>query len=313
MRGKKTKSSASHFNFHLENELVELCDELSTGAYRPSSYYQFEIKEPKPRKICSSAFRDRVVHHAICNIIEPLFEKRAIADSYACRKGRGSHMAIKRCQQFTRGFGYFLKCDIRKYFESVDHEILKRLYRRIFKDDALLALLDLIVDHTVPGNLPGKGIPIGNLTSQHFANFYLSPLDHFIKTKLRVKGYVRYMDDFILFADDKADLHRYLHEIENFVANELRLDLKAKATTIAPVSQGVPFLGFRVFRNLIRLQRTNLVRLRRNIRRREKEFSHGLISEKELVLSMSSMIGHVSHVSSLAERKNIFEMSLKMA
>ena len=313
MRGKKAKRSASHFNFHLENELVRLCEELSTESYRPRPYFQFGISEPKVRKICSSEFRDRVVHHAICNVIEPLFEKRSIFDSYACRKGRGAHIAIKRCQQFSREFDYFLKCDIRKYFESVDHSVLKRLYRRTFKDQALLGLLDVIVDHKVPGNLPGKGIPIGNLTSQHFANFYLTPLDHFIKEKLRVKGYVRYMDDFILFAKDKADLHHCLREIENFIARELALSLKPKATTIAPVSQGVPFLGFRVFRNLIRLQRMNLVRLRRNIRRRENEFRRGVISEKELVLSINSMIGHVSHVSSLAERKKIFAMSLKMA
>lgn len=313
MRGKKSKRSVSSFHFHLENELASLQSELTLGVYRPLPYFQFEIREPKPRKICSSEFRDRVVHHAICNIVEPYFERSAIFDSYACRKGKGSHLAVRRCQEFSRRFEFFLKCDIRKFFESVDHKVLKNLYRRSFKDSALLSLLDIIVDHHVPGNEIGRGIPIGNLTSQHFANFYLSPLDHHIKERLRVPGYVRYMDDFILFSDSKAELHLYLAEIERFIADNLKLGLKAKATMIAPVSQGVPYLGFRIYRNLIRLKRENLVRLRRSLRRKEADFKRGRISEEELILSVISLIGHISHVSSLGERRKIFERSLKMA
>jgi RNA-directed DNA polymerase len=313
MRGKRSKKAASSFYFHLENELVNLRLQLVSGDYRPSPYVQFEIKEPKARKICSSEFRDRVVHHAICNVIEPMFERRSVFDSYACRQGKGSHLAVRRCQEFSRKFEFYLKCDIRKFFESVDHQILKRLLRKVFKDTRLLKLLDIIVDHSVPGNEPGKGIPIGNLTSQHFANFYLGFLDHYLKDRLQVHGYVRYMDDFISFADDKTVLHRRLVDIEAFIAQELRLSLKAKATTIAPVTQGVPFLGFRIFRNLIRLRRQNLVRLRRSVRRKELDFLAGRISQRDLVLSVNSLIGHVSHVSSLGERRRIFETSLKLA
>ncbi len=313
MRGKRSKKSASSFYFHLENEIVVLRAQLTSGEYRPAPYVQFEIREPKVRRICSSEFRDRVVHHAICNVIEPIFERRAVFDSHACRKGKGSHLAGRRCQEFSRNFEFYLKCDIRKFFESVDHDVLKRLFRRVFKDVRLLSLLDIIVDHHVPGNEPGKGIPIGNLTSQHFANFYLEFLDHYLKERLRVQGYVRYMDDFILFADKKEVLHQYLADIENFIGRELRLSLKAKVTTIAPVTQGIPFLGFRIFRNLIRIKRENLVRLRRNIRRQENDFLAGRISQQALILSVNSMIGHVSHVSSLQERRKIFERSLKMA
>ena len=173
MRGKKNKNSAASFCFNLENEILTLKEELDASTYLPRPYTQFEIREPKVRKICSSDFRDRVVHHAVCNLIEPIFERRAVFDSYACRNKKGSHLGVVRCQMFARKFQYYLKCDIRKYFESMDHVVLKNLLCRLFKDQRLLKLLDLIIDHAVPGNMPGKGVPIGNLTSQHFANFYL--------------------------------------------------------------------------------------------------------------------------------------------
>jgi retron-type reverse transcriptase len=313
MRGKREKTSVSSFYFHLENEILAIQSELLAGRYRPAPYRQFEIREPKIRKICSSEFRDRVVHHAICNIIEPVFERRSIFDSYACRKGKGSHSAVIKCQRFTRKFEFYLKCDIRKFFESVDHEVLKTLFRRLFKESRLLALLGIIVDHSVPGNEPGKGIPIGNLTSQHFANFYLGFLDHYVKNRLRVHGYVRYMDDFLLFFNDKSELHRLQARIEEFFARELKLSLKSRATIIAPVSQGVPFLGLRVFRNLIRIKRENLVRLRRHVRRKEQDFINGKISQKELILSINSVLGHLAHVNSLHERRRIFSGSLKLA
>ena len=313
MRGKRSKKSAAAFFFHLENEIVALQQELVTGQYRPGPYVLFEVMEPKPRKICSSKFRDRVVHHAICNIIDPIFERRSIFDTYACRKGRGSHMAIKRCQSFTRRFKYFLKCDIRKFFESVDQEILKSLLRRQFKDSRLLNLLGVIVDHAVPGNELGKGIPIGNLTSQHFANYYLGFLDHYLKDRLRVGGYVRYMDDFISFSNDKAELHRLHMQIEEFIQRELKLSLKDKATMLAPVSEGVPFLGFRVYPGLIRLKRENLVRIRQSIRRKEEDYANGKITQKGLILSVNSIVGHVTHVDSMQERRRLFEKSLKLA
>lgn len=313
IRGKKGKHSVASFYFDLENEIIELKRELESGSYRPGPYTQFEILEPKPRKICSSVFRDRVVHHAICNYLEPIFEDRAIYDSYACREKKGSHVAVVRCQKFTRKFAYYLKCDVRKFFESVDHEVLKRLLRRILKDERLLHLLDLIIDHEVPGGQKGKSIPIGNLTSQHFANFYLDGLDHHIKDHLGVRGYVRYMDDFISFSDRKEDLHSLLTEIRTFLNDSLNLKLKEKVTTLAPVTEGVSFLGFRVYPQLIRIKRENLTRLRTKVRRKEELYVKGKITEKELIQSVGSMVSHVSHANSLSERRQIFNTSLKLA
>jgi RNA-directed DNA polymerase len=313
MVSKKSKRPVASFYFNLENELIRLKDELESETYHPLPYTQFEICEPKPRKICSSDFRDRVVHHAICNLIDPILENRSIYDSYACRPSKGSHLAVQRCQGFARQFDYYLKCDIRKFFESTDHAVLKDRLRRVFKDPKLLRLLDIIIDHKVPGYAAGRGLPIGNLTSQHFANFYLGELDHFLKDRMKVKGYVRYMDDFISFSNDKIFLQELLGHINKFVREELKLDLKEKATTLAPVSEGVSFLGFRVFRNIIRIKRENLVRMRRKIRRKEELFLKGEISEKELIQSVGSISAHVSHVNSLAIRREIFVESLTLA
>ncbi|PIR22917.1 MAG: RNA-dependent DNA polymerase [Deltaproteobacteria bacterium CG11_big_fil_rev_8_21_14_0_20_45_16] len=312
-RGKKMKKPVASFFFHLENEIILLQEELISGSYRPQPYRQFEIREPKVREICSSTFRDRVVHHAICNLMEPIFEKRLIFDTYACRDGKGAHAAIKRLQFFTRKQTYFLKCNIRKYFQSVNHEILKQLLRRVIKDDRLLSLMELIIDHAVPGSEPGKGIPIGNLTSQHFANFYLGELDHFVKERYGLQAYVRYMDDFICLAQEKQILNNLLGEIRIFIHDRLRLRLKEKVTRMAPVSEGVPFLGFRTFPQMIRLQRPNLIRLRKKMRQREAQFKRGLIDQEDLICSVRSMIAHVTHANSTRLRRREFEQSLSLA
>ena len=311
-RGKTDRQTVARFYFNLENELLNLKNELTTGSYTPKDFKIFEIREPKVRKICSSDFRDRVVHHAICNVIEPVFDRRLVYDTYACRTGKGSHAALRRCQEFSRNHEYFLKCDIRKYFDTIDHEVLKGLLRRILKDRRLLTLLDQIIDHGVPGNLPGKGLPIGNLTSQHFANLYLGELDHHLKERLRLKGYLRYMDDFICFGRDKAELHQLLTEIRRFTGEVLRLELKDKVVRIAPVTEGVPFLGFRIYPNLIRLQRVNLVRFRKKLKKKEVAYQEGRLSQPELVASVNCMIAHLSHANATALRRKDIEGSLHL-
>ncbi len=312
-RGKKARASVASFYFHLETEVIGLQEELISGQYCPRPYRQFEIREPKVRQICSSDFRDRVVHHAVCNVIDPLFERRLIGDTYACRNNKGAHAALKRAQQFARTHSYYLKCDIRKYFQSIDHQVLKKLLGRIIKDKKLLSLLDLIIDHAVPDSDPGKGIPIGNLTSQHFANFYLGELDHYLKEHCRLKGYVRYMDDFICFGQEKKILKDLLGQIRVFVDEKLKLILKDKVVRIAPVTEGVPFLGFRIFRKLIRLQRPNLVRFRKKIKKKERQFQSGLITESDLADSVNSMVAHIAHANSGMVRRREFEKSLSLA
>ena len=216
-RGKRFRPTVAAFHFDQERELWRLHEELSTKTYRPGAYRTFVICEPKPRQISAAPYRDRVVHHALVKVLEPLYERSFIADSYACRKGKGTHAGVDRCQQFARRFRYVLKADVQKFFPSLDHEILKGLVVRKIKDKDVLWLVGQIIDHSNPQEevvnyFPGddlftpserrRGIPIGNQTSQFFANVYLDPLDHFVKDRLRIKGYVRYVDDFLLFADD---------------------------------------------------------------------------------------------------------------
>lgn len=312
-RGKRLKKTPASFYFHLESEILTLQEELASGCYIPRPYEIFEIREPKVRRIAAADFRDRVVHHAICNVLEPLFERRLIFDSYACRVGKGTHRAIKRLQQFSRKYAYYLKWDIQKYFESIDHEILKRLLRRIIKDKNLLSLLDQIIDHSVPGNLPGKGLPIGNLTSQHFANLYLGELDHFVKDRLKIEGYIRYMDDSVALSSDSRQLNQLLREVRNFLHEKLALNLKEKVVQIAPVAEGIPFLGFRIFPDMVRLQRSNLIRWRKKVKIRHRLFEKGVISEEKLIASMQSMIAHVAHSNSLTLRRKELERIYRWA
>lgn len=304
--GKKFKYSAAPFYFNLENEILKMQRRLDDESYYPSPYKVFKIFEPKERRICCAEFYDRVVHHAIMNVLEPIFEKRLINETYACRVGKGTHVALKKSQYLVRKYNYYLKCDIRKCFESIDHQALKSLLRRIFKDKKLINLLDKIISHQPPYTEAGKGLPIGNLTSQHLANIYLGEMDLFIKHKLKCKGYIRYMDDFILFSNNKKELGVFLTEIRKFLNGMLKLELKEKVVRVSPVSEGLPFLGYRVFRGLIRLQRTNLVRFRRKIVKLEKSYRKGKITEEDLTDSMRSVIAHISHGNTKNLRSTVF-------
>ena len=302
-RGKRDRPTVARFEFHLERELFALQEALVAGCYRPGAFFTFEIRDPKPRAICAAPFRDRVVHHAVCDVLEPVFERRLIFDTYACRPGKGTHAAVARAQHFARCYRYFLKCDVLRFFASVDHSRLRTLLERVFKDRPLLDLLGKIVDHGPPGAEPGRGLPIGNLTSQHFANLYLGELDHHLKERERVKGYLRYMDDLLLFADDKARLHLLLAEIRRFLGDRLGLSLKQDATRLAPVTDGIPFLGFRIYPGLLRLNRRSLRRFRRQVRAREHAYRLELIGQEELAGSVASHFAHIAHADTLTLRR----------
>lgn len=305
LKGKKHTFQAAVFYFNLENEIIALQKELETKKYTPLPLRIFFIREPKVRKIGAAHFRDRVVHHAICNILEPVFEKSYIYHSYACRVGKGTHRAIQHAQRYCRMYreGYFVKCDIKKYFESIEHRILKDMLNKKFKDPELLWLLDIII------NSPGgtrKGIPIGNLTSQHFANFYLDKLDHFVKDALRVKAYLRYMDDFILFGNDKKELQQLKENISDYLIQMLHLQLKEKSVLLAPCTTGVPFLGFRIFAGLIRMKQENKKRWVKKLKRRMKEYESGEIDEQTYARCLNSMTAHVKTANTLHFRRSLF-------
>ena len=310
MRGKKDRSVVAKFCFYLEPELLKLEKELLAGTYRPRPYRTFMVYEPKPRKICAADIRDRVVHHAIFNIVDSIFESFCIADCYACLRGKGAHRAIQRTQTFSRQYPYFLKVDVEKFFDSVDHQRLKTLLRRKFKDRRLLDLFDTIIDHPVQGGTPGRGLPIGNLTSQYFANFYLAYLDHCIKNDLRVKGYVRYMDDMVFFSHDKTELHQHYVSARQYLKERLLLDFKERATMLAPVTQGIAFLGVRIFPGLIRLQRTGWTRFKRRLRHHERAYLSGELEEEAFVQTVQSLLGHLQHANTYHLRRNFFHQSI---
>ena len=309
-QGKRDKPSVARFEFHLEQELLLLQQELHQLSYQPGHFFTFEIRDPKRRRICAAPYRDRVVHHALCNVLEPVFERRLIFDTYACRPGKGTHAAIDRAQQFARRYRYFLKCDIRKYFQTINHATLQTLLARLFKDPPLLTLLNRIIEHAPPDAAPGRGLPIGNLTSQHFANLYLGELDHYLKDRRRIKGYLRYMDDVLLFADDKPSLHLGLADIRCFLQDHLQLALKEQATLVAPVTEGIPFLGLRIYPGVIRLNQRTLHRFRRQVRAREQAYRAGCLSLEDLSHTVASLFAHVAHADTLHLRQNIVQDSL---
>lgn len=303
LKGKKHTDSASAFYFNMENEILSLQEELEEKKYKPRPLKFFVVREPKVRKIGAAEFRDRVVHHAICHVLEPIFEKSYIYHSYACRKDKGTHRAIKQAQRYCRKYEYFLKCDIEKYFAGIPHQVLKQILSDRFKDPGLLWLLDIIIDSTDSGD---RGIPIGNLTSQHFANFYLDKMDHFIKDVLQVKGYLRYMDDFILFGPDKVKLHLLKAKVTDFLSGTLLLKLKEESTLVAPCYTGVPFLGFRIFPGIIRIKKENKNRWLKNLKKRVREFEAGLIDEEKYSRCLASMAEHLKIANTYHFRRKVF-------
>ena len=305
-RGKRGKPATAAFLFNLEPEVLALKRELRDKTYRPRPYRTFSVADPKPRTISAADFRDRVVHHALCSVLEPIFERAAIFDSYACRTGKGSHAAVLRAQAFCRRQRYFLKLDVRKFFETADHSVLKALVRRSVKDPDVLWLVDTIIDHGAPGSPPGKGLPIGNLTSQHLANHCLAALDHFVKQELRVPLYLRYMDDSLLFGDDKARLWEARDRIRDFLHERLALDLKDEATVLAPVPEGLPFLGFRIWPRVIRLDPRAARRFRSRMREIHRRLSDGTLQEEDAVRRGGSLLGHVAFANTLQFRRSFF-------
>ena len=274
-KNKRYRSSILKFGYNLEENLISLRRELKNKTYKHGGYREFVVTDSKRRVIKAAPFRDRVVHHAVCNIIEPIFEKSFIYDSYACRKGKGTHAAVKRLENFIKAVSgherekeskivprlYCLKCDISKYFDNIDHKILLGLLQRKIKDENILWLLGEIIKSNP------RGIPIGNLTSQLFANIYLNELDHFVKRKLCERYYVRYMDDFLILSDDKKHLGEVKEIIRKFLREWLKLELHPKKAEIFPVDTGVDFLGY-VLRDGRRfLRKTTVKRFMKKLQR----------------------------------------------
>jgi retron-type reverse transcriptase len=319
-KGKRFRENVLAFNYDLERELVQLQNQLETKTYHPGNYRTFYIKEPKSRLISAAPYRDRVVHHALCNIIVPIFERTFIHNSYANRVGFGTHRALKRFTQFARSSRYVLQCDIKKYFPSIDHSILKTLIRRKLKCKDTLWLIDTIIDNSneqipVIEHFPGddlltplqrkRGLPIGNLTSQFFANCYLDSFDHFVKEQLKVKKYVRYVDDFALFHDDWQFLAEARIAIEEYLA-KLRLKIHPIKSQLFETKHGANFLGFRIFPDRIRVRTENLRRAKRRLKRLQADYADGKIDWLYVSQSLQSWVAHLDHGDTWQLRKKIF-------
>lgn len=306
-KGKRSNRAVAAFHFRLEENLLQLQDELQQKQYQPGDYRTFYIHDPKERMISAAPYRDRVVHHALCNIIEPLFDKTFIFDTYANRKGKGTHKAIERYHQYAQRFPYVLKCDIRKFFPSIDHEILKQEIRRTIRCADTLLLIDSIIDNSNPQEahlhwFPGdelwtpverkKGLPIGNLTSQFWANVYLNRFDHFVKEQLRVPGYIRYVDDFVVFSDSKLQLLEWKKSIITYLAT-VRLIPHPDKTQIHQTKSGVPFLGFRVYPHYRVVRKEKIRRYRRYLKYNLSLKKLGKLQPQTLEDQLNAWLGHI--------------------
>ncbi len=298
----------------LEDNLALLRRKLRDRTYRPAPYTSFYVHEPKRRLISAADFRDRVVHHALCNLIDPIFERGFVADSYANRKGKGTHRALDRCQQLARRFAFALQIDVRQFFPAIDHAILRRRLARKIDDAGVLWLIDRILksgegvlsaaydmvyfpgDDLFAVNRP-RGLPIGNLTSQFWANVYLDPLDHCIKRQLRCPGLVRYVDDLVLFGDDKRLLWEWKRVVEDRLA-ALRLTAHP-ASHPRPVGEGIPFLGFVVHPDRRWLKRRKGVHYQRRLRRMIEAYEAGETSLDQLAASICGWINHVRYANTV--------------
>ncbi|MBM3271398.1 MAG: RNA-dependent DNA polymerase [Candidatus Sericytochromatia bacterium] len=299
-RGHRRSAEVAEFFLDLEPRILALERELVAGTFRPAPYRTFFIREPKPRTISAARFGDRVVHHAVCREIEPVLEAVAIPWSFACRRGKGVLAALRHVRRLCRRFPYVLKTDVLHFFESADHGVLKRLLARRVRDPDLRRLIFSFIDAGAPGSAPGKGLPIGNLTSQHFANFYLGPLDRHLVRGAGAGGYCRYMDDILVFAHGKARLWEALAGAERFAADRLKVALKPSATRVLRVDAGVPFLGFIVFPGLIRLDGARVRRLRRRFASLGRAIDAGLATEDHVQRSADSLVGWARHADTAA-------------
>jgi hypothetical protein len=310
-KGKRGRQAAASFEYRLEDNLVRLQDELASETYRPGPYASFTIHEPKRRLISAAPFRDRVVHHALCQVIEPAFERSFIAHSYANRLGKGTHRALDMCQRWARRYPYVLPCDVRQFFPSIDHAILQQALHRRIQDGGVRRLIGLILasgegvlseeyemvyfpgDHLFAALRP-RGLPIGNLTSQFWANCYMNSFDHFVTRDLGCRAYLRYVDDFLLFGDNKAQLWRWRAAlIERLAA--LHLTMHEHTAQVRPVTQGIPFLGFVVYPERRLLKRRKGIAYRRRLRAMLADYRAKKVDRGAIDLSVRGWLNHARY------------------
>lgn len=307
---KRYRNEILRFSYDLEENLLKLQEELLNQTYRHGSYREFIVTDQKKRHIKAAPFRDRVVHHALCNIIELIFDRGFIYDSYACRKGKGTHKAVERLECFMKSAAavlrereretnlprqiYCLECDISKYFDSINHKVLLEIIKKKVADKKVIWLIEEILNSSEEKK--DTGIPIGNLTSQLFANVYLNELDQFAKHKLRTRYYIRYMDDFLILDFDKRRLHQIKEEIRRFLRRRLGLELHPKKANIFPAEKGIDFLGYKIYENYKLLRKSTVKRFIKRIK---------FCPQEKFNQSLQSWLAYAEYGNSYKLRQNL--------
>ena len=309
-RAKRGKGGEPAFYRDLEANLLTLSRELRERTYVPDPYRTFVIRHAKERIVSEATFRDRVVHHALVSAIEPRFEEIFNPHSYACRRGKGSHAALERAQALARRHRYFAKLDVRRYFETVEHSILSELLSSRLDDGGIVWLCRRLLGAAEAQSGAPRGLPIGNLPSQFWANVYLDPLDRHVTAERGQRTWLRYMDDMLAFGPSKAELWELVATVRRFCRERLGLTIKDEATRVAPVTDGVPWLGFRVFPGLVRLDGPGRRRLSAKLRRSMSDASAGPCADAAEAARAASLVGHASHAATKALRRAIVARGL---
>lgn len=301
-KGKSHSWEVEAYRLNLDDNLLKLSDQIRSGLIEVGDYRFFKVFEPKERDICASAFKEQVLHHAMMNLCHDTFEKAQIFDSYASRKGKGTYAALERANVYTNRKKWFLKLDVRKFFASIQHDVLKQQLAYLFKEWRVLEIFEKIIDSYAA--TPDRGLPIGNLSSQYFANHYLTGLDHFIKNELGIQCYVRYMDDMVLWHDEKEVLMAVNQAIESFIVTGLRCELKP--ILLNRSQKGLPFLGYVLYPYRISLDHQSRHRFIQKQRRVETNYNSGIWDESACQRRILSLLAFTQHANTLAWRKKIF-------
>lgn len=299
VKSKRAKEDVIDYADHLNENIKILQSQILSGKVVTGYYHYFKIFDPKERTICAASFPERVMHHALMNVCHPIFEKHLIYDSYATRPNKGTYAALDRAKVAVKKYEWVAKLDVRKYFDNISHEILKQKLRKLFKDKLLLNIFDDIIDsyHTSEK----KGIPIGNLTSQYFANYYFSAADHFAKEVLQFPFYIRYMDDVLLFYNNKSVLLERLKNFCNYV--EFKMNLQFKPHFVNRTNLGISFLGYRLYPYMVRLNISSKKRFIKKLNCYYKNLEHGTWSQSEYSRHVLPLIAFTEYAQSKALRK----------
>jgi RNA-directed DNA polymerase len=326
-RGKRGTPDVANFELDAEAHLFSLQRSLTDGSYRPGGYRSFLIFDPKRRLVSAAPFIDRIVHHALVQAIEPAFEATFIGDSYANRVGKGTHAAIEQAQRWAIQYRYVLQCDLRQFFPSVDHAVLLKIFARKITCERTLALCALILasgdgvlgneydmhyfaDDDLLAVTRPRGLPIGNLTSQFWSNVLMNEIDQLVKRNLRCKAYLRYVDDFLLFSDDKKTLWAWKDAIREKLS-AMRLSMHEKSSTVYPCGNGIGFLGQRIYPTHRRLKTRNARAFEARMREWHSELAAGILTREEISQRVRGWVAHAEHANTVGLRTKIFSKPWK--